>query len=212
MLRIYFSRNPYKYWDWSLDWSSFRDAPVWDPSTGLGGDGPGSGSVGDGKCVTSGPFSELEVMFYDNEVLPHCLSRSFPEKEELKGLGELIRPEAINDLMKENVYEGFASELEKRAHKFLSHSVRGDLSRFTGPNGNSPLVMPDLFESHQLTSIHTRFFPCTMLILTGFGRSGSCQRLKIDLPLIMEELITTPKKRQLSLMLWIWAACRQASR
>ena len=74
-------------------------------------------------------------MFYDDETKPHCLSRGFPSDEELKSLGELIRPEVIQNLMKEDNYESFAGEIEKRAHEYFSHSVRGDLSRFTGPNG-----------------------------------------------------------------------------
>ena len=129
----------YRYWDWSLDWSNFPGAPVWDTTSGLGGDGSGTGSVGSGKCVTSGPFSDIEVMFYDGEVQPHCLSRGFPPEEELQEFGQLIRPDAIEHMKEESKFESFASELEKRAHTFLTHSVRGDLSRFTGPNGRTPL-------------------------------------------------------------------------
>ena len=125
----------YSYWDWSQDASSFRDSPIWDSVTGLGGDGSGSESVGNGKCVTSGPFANIEVMFYDDEIQPHCLSRGFPGEEELSELGQLIQSEAIDNLLHEDEYDHFALELEKRAHKFLTHTVRGDLSRFTGPNG-----------------------------------------------------------------------------
>ena len=128
--------NTNRYWDWSLDWSNFKGAPIWDSTTGLGGNGAGSDSVGNGKCVSSGPFSEMEVMFYDGEVQPHCLSRGFPQDDELKKLGDLIRPEAIKDILKDDEYDSFATELEKRAHKFLTHTVRGDLSRLTGPNGS----------------------------------------------------------------------------
>lgn len=123
------------YWDWSLDWSKFRAAPVWNADSGLGGDGTGPESVGNGRCVTAGPFSDIEMSFYDGEFQPHCLSRGFPSEKELEGLGQLIRPEAIENLMGNDDYHNFAGELEMRAHKFLSHSVRGDLSRFTGPNG-----------------------------------------------------------------------------
>lgn len=75
------------------------------------------------------------MSFYDGEFQPHCLSRDFPPEKNLKDLGQLIRPEAIDNLMDGNNYHHFAEELEMRAHKFLSHSVRGDLSRFTGPSG-----------------------------------------------------------------------------
>ncbi|KAL9610184.1 MAG: hypothetical protein Q9167_005088 [Letrouitia subvulpina] len=117
-----------------MDWSSFQNAPIWDPIIGIGGNGEGSESVGEGRCVTNGPFADIEVMFYDSGVQPHCLSRGFPKNRELEELGKLVRPENINELMKRSDYGIFARELEERAHKFLTHTVRGDLSRFTGPN------------------------------------------------------------------------------
>ena len=131
-----------RYWDWSLDWNKFHSAPVWDSSSGLGGDGDASGfpTVGEGRCVTDGPFSGIEVRYFDDKEHPHCLSRGFPDNEELKELGELIKPDVIDDLMTESDYDAFASEIERRGHKFLSHSVRGDLSKFTGPNGKSSPV------------------------------------------------------------------------
>ncbi|KAL9077910.1 MAG: hypothetical protein Q9157_003177 [Trypethelium eluteriae] len=124
------------YWDWSLDWNNFHAAPVWDSVSGLGGDGDASGAmtVGEGRCVTKGPFSSIKVRYFDGEEHPHCLSRGFPSDGELKELGELIKPEVIEDLMTEPDFDKFASEVERRGHKFLSHSVRGDLSKFTGPN------------------------------------------------------------------------------
>ncbi len=79
------------------------------------------------------------MSFYDGNYQPHCLSRGFPPKEELRDLGQLIRPKAIDNLMAKKDYQTFAGEIERRAHKFLSHSVRGDLSRFTGPNGTYAL-------------------------------------------------------------------------
>ena len=79
-------------------------------------------------------------MYYDGDIKPHCLSRGFQTEDELEKLGGLIRPEVIEKLMKEDNYWDFARELEERAHKFLTHSVRGDLSRFTGPNGIVPMA------------------------------------------------------------------------
>ena len=86
-------------------------------------------------------------MFFDGEYQPHCLSRGFPDEVELKELGRLIHPEVIERLMDDDDYATFEAELERRAHYFLSHSVRGDLSRFTGPNGAcflSTLLSPTL--------------------------------------------------------------------
>lgn len=138
-----------RYWDWSLDWNKFHSSPVWDSVSGLGGDGniAGATTVGEGRCVTDGPFSGINVRYYDGDEHPHCLSRGFPDDAELKELGELIKPEVINDLMAESDYDTFASEIERRGHKFLSHSVRGDLSKFTGPNGKPRVVCcADWFE------------------------------------------------------------------
>ena len=104
----------------------------------------GVSSVGDGHCVTDGPFANIEAMFYDGEYHPHCLSRGFPEDAELKELGKLVHPDAIESLMHEDDYSQFEAELERRGHHFLSHSVRGDLSRFTGPNGK-PYLSSVLF-------------------------------------------------------------------
>ena len=107
-----------RYWDWSLDWDSFLSAPVWNIITGLGGNGDiaSASSVGDGYCVSDGPFSNIDVMYYDGEYQPHCISRNFPKEERLNELGELVHPDVINDLMREDHYATFAAELEKRAH------------------------------------------------------------------------------------------------
>ena len=188
----------HRYWDWSLDWSDFHGAPVWDITSGLGRDGSGSGSVGNGKCVTSGPFSDIEVMFYDGEVQPHCLSRGFPTEKELKEFGQLIRPDAIKHLKEEDNFKSFASELEKRAHTFLTHSVRGNLSRFTGPNGRNPLEHTQtcfgVSRTNKISQIQCS--SCIMRISTGSGRSDRRWSLEIDLPLTVEGS-TTPKQRHI---------------
>lgn len=126
------------YWDWSLDSTNFRGAPVWSTTGGLGGNGnqEGPAGVGEGHCVTDGPFANLtDLLFFDDDEQPHCLSRGFASEQELSELGELVAPAAINELVLcDKGYDHFEAELEHRAHKFLSQSIRGDLSRFTGPN------------------------------------------------------------------------------
>ena len=164
--------------------------------------------MGHGKCVTSGPFSDLDVMFFDGEVQPHCLSRGFPEEGELRELGELIRPDAIDSFMGDDRFDTFAGELEKRAHRFLSQSVGGDLSRFTGPNGTLPLLMSDI-EAFELTRLQILFSSCTRLILTGFGGSGSRSNAKADLLLTMEKPIIIPKQQHPWQITWIWVVCRE---
>jgi len=123
------------YWDWSLDWQDFTKSPIWNiDSFGGNGDPSDSLSVGGGHCVTDGPFAGLEIVFYDDDYHPHCLSRNFESGQAMRNLGKLVRPEAIAEIMEEDDYEAFTSRLEHNAHHFLSASVRGDFSKFTGPN------------------------------------------------------------------------------
>ncbi|KAI5798769.1 hypothetical protein FPQ18DRAFT_366119 [Pyronema domesticum] len=79
------------YWDWTLDVttnSSIFSAPVLDPDTGFGGNGPYvnnaftprlaiPGRTG-GGCITSGPFANLTLHLGPGtnvENNPHCLTR-----------------------------------------------------------------------------------------------------------------------------------------
>jgi tyrosinase len=125
------------YWDWSQDWENFEGAPVFDDESGFGGDGDENGevTVGNGRCVTSGPFVDLKALYYDDQYQPHCLSRGFAKGTELAELTRLIQPESIDEVMQEKEFAHFAHKLESRAHKFISHSIRGDFSKYTGPYG-----------------------------------------------------------------------------
>ena len=86
-------------------------------------------------------------MYFDGQHQPHCLSRGFSKGPELSALAELIRPEVLEDLMKALTFEGFAPELERRAHRFISRSIRGDFSTYTGPYDSSfvPVLTPRYF-------------------------------------------------------------------
>ena len=125
------------YWDWSQDWNNFEHAPVWSAQSGFGGDGDNAGelTVGEGRCVVDGPFAGLEAAYYDDRYRPHCLSRGFSKGSELAELAELVKPEAIDAVMREPEFEDFAPELERRAHTFISRSIKGDFSKYTGPYG-----------------------------------------------------------------------------
>ena len=91
--------------------------------------------MGEGRCVTDGPFAGLEAMFYDDKYQPHCLSRGFSKGDEMAELTKLIQPEVLEELMREPDFGTFAPELERRAHHFISRSIRGDFSKYTGPYG-----------------------------------------------------------------------------
>jgi tyrosinase len=123
------------YWDWSADWKDMANAPVWDSERGFGGDGDSSSetTVGEGRCVTDGPFAGLEALFYGSDYQPHCLSRGFSTGASLKELSDLIRPDVVDDIMREKEFKDFAERLEKNAHAFASGSIRGDFAKYTGP-------------------------------------------------------------------------------
>ncbi|KAF4638022.1 hypothetical protein G7Y89_g45 [Cudoniella acicularis] len=122
------------YWDWSLDWQDFTKAPVWgEDAFGSDGQLDGEPSVGDGHCVIDGPFAGLQAMFYDDEYYPHCFSRGFQSGSIKETLGKLVQPEVIARIMEEERFESFALQLEHNAHHFMSESVRGEFSKFTGP-------------------------------------------------------------------------------
>ncbi|KAF2869473.1 hypothetical protein BDV95DRAFT_547863 [Massariosphaeria phaeospora] len=124
------------YWDWSQDWEDMPRAPVWDSESGFGGDGAADTpiTVGEGRCVREGPFSNLEARYYGDQSHPHCLSRGFASRDELHRIGAPISPDSLEDLSRSSPsFEVYSSELEHRAHTFMRDGVRGDFSAYTGP-------------------------------------------------------------------------------
>ncbi|KAJ8062942.1 hypothetical protein OCU04_008189 [Sclerotinia nivalis] len=63
----------------------------------------------------------------------NCLSRGFRSGAEMKELGKLVQPEVVKNIMSEDNFETFAHRIEHNAHRFVSQSIRGELSKFTGP-------------------------------------------------------------------------------
>lgn len=122
------------YWDWTLDWEDLRSAPIWSPTLGFGGDGDLNSpeTVGHGRCVTDGAFAHLKPLFYASHYQPHCLSRGFSEFS-----GRDARPEAVEEIMKQNEYEKFFLAVENGPHNVVPVGVRGDFYSFTAPYGLS---------------------------------------------------------------------------
>ena len=88
-----------------------------------------------GYCVDSGPFANLEVLYRNSEPDRHCLSRGFESSETLAELGQKLRPQALDELMKIEEYSVFNLALEDGPHSAVPHSVRGDALLFTAPYG-----------------------------------------------------------------------------
>ena len=126
---------------------------------GFGGDGNTTRetTVGEGRCITNGLFARLEAMFYDAKYQPHCFSRGFSNGDEMAELTKLVQPEVLEELMRELDFGSFTPEMERRAHHFISRSIRGDFSKY--PNPYSTLIL-------------CRRCSATLDWLTMFFRSG----------------------------------------
>lgn len=114
------------------------NALVWAAEGGFGGDGASGAptTVGGGRCVRDGPFSNLEDRYYGEEANNYCLSRGFPTHDELQCIGEPISPEALESLSEEShSFKEYAPAIEHRAHAFIRESVRGGFQAYTGPYG-----------------------------------------------------------------------------
>ena len=122
------------FWNWMLDWQDITKAPVWE---WFGGNGNSSldKSIQDGYCVDSGPFADLQLLYYRGGRFRHCLSRDFESAHTVANLGRNLRPHAIDKLMNIPEYDTFNQALEEKMHNVLPRVVRGDFSLFTAPNG-----------------------------------------------------------------------------
>lgn len=115
-------------------------SPILDDTNGFGGNGNASIKEPflDGYCMTEGPFSRLEMPYIGADYKPHCLSRGFPSPEKLARLGQELRPEALEQVLRLPDYESFNLGLEKGPHLAVPKIIRGDFQYFTAPNGSCP--------------------------------------------------------------------------
>jgi len=69
----FLTRKSPSYWDEPLDVENFTQSPLFDHSTGLGGNGTGSD-----HCVRDGPFANLTLRVRENlTASDYCLTRNF---------------------------------------------------------------------------------------------------------------------------------------
>jgi tyrosinase len=132
-----------RYWDWSLDWMNLANSSIWDSSTGFGGDGdPNSPvTVGGGRCVTDGPFSELRPIIYNHTFTQHCLSRGFRDGETVGHLtGAPYSPESIGRILRESTYKEFVRNVEIYLHNTMHSSIAGDFKAMTAANGKKSRI------------------------------------------------------------------------
>lgn len=121
-----------RYWDWTLDWEDVVNSPIFSTTSGFGGNGDpkAPGSVGDGHCVTEGPFAHLKPLFYGPYDQPHCLSRGFTDFS-----GQSISPAAVEEIMASENYKNFFLSTENGPHNAIPNGVKGDFYSFTAPYG-----------------------------------------------------------------------------
>ncbi|KAF3063763.1 Tyrosinase [Daldinia childiae] len=128
------------YWDWTLDSDDTSKSSIWDPVTGVGGNGDPNNTITiDGstsKCVSDGPFKDLRPAYITDTLVPHCLRRNFNNGTEQIGnmFSEAYTPEAIAKINAFSDYDNFHNELEGGPHGAIHSSVAGDMMPATSPN------------------------------------------------------------------------------
>jgi tyrosinase len=117
---------------------------VWNATDGFGGDGDRYGDItlGNGRCVTDGPFKNINHIYFDRRILPHCLSRGFThyETQDLGAIsGFWFSPESMGRLKRTQDYDIFRDMMEKTSHNALHWGINGDFGTFSAANGMSYL-------------------------------------------------------------------------
>ncbi|KAF7856954.1 hypothetical protein EAF04_009714 [Stromatinia cepivora] len=124
------------YWDWSLDSSDLYASPVWDNTTGFGGNGNITlpHTLNYGRCVDSGPFADLVVQYEDGYTLPHCLTRAFAEEGFHGYSSSDVQNTTLEAILNIVDYEDFYEAVESGPHDTIPNMVRGDFWILTAPN------------------------------------------------------------------------------
>ena len=161
------------YWNWTLDsknGTDFFDSPVFDETTGFGGDGE-SGDKSE-HCVQTGPFSNRTFFLNvgpDDQLKykPHCLSRNF-RKEWVGGL----ESREIERLAKATTFKRFDFIIEgtrsssndtvpQNVHSSGHNVVGGDHAHFFSAN------------AEPLFYLHHAFLDCLWLEWQLADHTGS---------------------------------------
>lgn len=117
---------------------NLKKSSIWHNTSGFGGDGSLDlpVTVGGGRCVTDGPFSNLRPILYNHTYIQHCLSRGFRDGETLGELpGQYYSPGSIGQILRESSYVDFIRSVEYYLHNTMHTSIGGDFLALTAANG-----------------------------------------------------------------------------
>ena len=152
-----------RYWDWTKDTKnggSLANSPVFDPTTGFGGDGvPGTYTIptdSDGSvppyvwitdfvkgCVGTGPFTDVvRHVGPGKRFTDHCIVRGFDGQA---AAAPTLSTAYVNILLSENTYDNFWNRMdgipfktEIRTHDAGHIALGGEMvSAYTSTNGTS---------------------------------------------------------------------------
>ena len=130
-----------------------------------------------GRCVTSGPFADLIVLFEDGYTLPHCLTRAFTEEGFHGYSSSDVQPTAIEAILDLNDFESFYEAVENGPHDTIPNMVRGGFWILTAPNRRT-------FNQPSTNRMLTRFqILCSfsiMQIWTGCDGYGNREIFDLD--------------------------------
>ncbi|KAG9080677.1 hypothetical protein FRC06_006289, partial [Ceratobasidium sp. 370] len=124
--------GPTPYWDWTLDARKLSNSKIWDPTTGFGGNGNTRTKE---HCVQNGPYANVQLT-YPNR---HCLSRQFNNGNLRSGLigrmqGAQYSKKMIKQVMENDNYDDFSSDLEEIPHDTIHNVIAGDMAQAFSPN------------------------------------------------------------------------------
>ncbi|KAH8689854.1 monooxygenase [Talaromyces proteolyticus] len=107
---------------------NLTNSSIWNGSTGFV-------TVGDGRCVTDGPFSGLRPVLYNHTYSQHCLLRGFRDGSKAGRLPSTpFSPESVGGLLREPTCEKFVRQIEFSVHNIMHLSIAGDFLALTAAN------------------------------------------------------------------------------
>ncbi|KAG8765393.1 hypothetical protein FRC12_007511 [Ceratobasidium sp. 428] len=124
--------GPTPYWDWTIDSGKLATSKIWDPKTGFGGNGNTRTSS---HCVENGPYANLKFKYPNS----HCLARQFNNggvrgNSPGKMLGSQYSAGTIKQILENNNYIDFSTDIEEIPHDTIHNVVAGDMAAAFSPN------------------------------------------------------------------------------